>query len=53
MKLVRDARGISLMVRDARGTILKIQGRKFQKQGQNLYHQGRNTGAPGPRGWIF
>ena len=40
--------GYSLMVREARGAILNpgalfwIQGRKFQKQGQNLCHQGRN-----------
>ena len=65
--------GYSLMVREARGAILNpgalfwIQGRKFQKQGQNLCHQGRNIevrgailGPPGagffnyvsPGGWT-
>ena len=37
--------GYSLMVCEARGAILNsgaAEGRKFQKQGQNLCHQGRN-----------
>ena len=43
----------SLMVRDARGAIWNlgalfgIQGLKFQKQGQNLCHQGRNIEVRG------
>ena len=41
--------GYSLMVREARGAILNpaIQGRKYQKQGQNLCHQGRNIEVRG------
>ena len=49
----------SLMVCDARGAIWNP-GAKFQKQGQNLCHQGRNIevrrailGPAAPRGWIF
>ena len=38
--------GYSLMVREARGAILN-QGPKFQKQGQNLCHQGRNIEVRG------
>ena len=60
--------GYSLMVREAKpGALFWIQGRKFQKQGQNLCHQGRNIevrgailGPPGagffnyvsPGGWT-
>ena len=43
--------GYSLMVRDAKGqlarALLGIQERKFQKQGQNLCHQGRNIEVRG------
>ena len=54
--------GYSLMVRDARapGVLFWIQGRKFQKQGQNLCHQGRNIEVRGvilthwsPQGLYF
>ena len=62
--------GYSLMVREARGAILNPEAaerRKFQKQGQNLCHQGCNIevrgailGPPGagffnyvsPGGWT-
>ena len=66
MKLISNMASYSLMVRDARGAIwnpgalLGIQGRKFQKQGQNLCHQGCNIkvrgtilGHPHPGDWFF
>ena len=48
MKETNIKHGYSLMVREARGAILNpVQGHKFQKQGQNLCHQGRNIEVRG------
>ena len=51
--------GYSLMVRDARGTILNPgtqiskAGAEFMPPGAQNWSQGRNTGAPTPQGLDF